>query len=637
MPGFLYPLFLLGAGAAAIPIVLHLLRNEQAPELPFSAVRLLQGVRVEHAQKRRIRDWLLLALRAAALALLAIAFARPYLPGAQVAGSSLAVLTIDRSASMGLGDAWRQAMQAVRAEVDRARPDEALALVTFDDRPDVLVEPTFDRGTIEAALGRVQRGIGGTRYQPALARAASLLDEADARNGRVVLISDLQGTPADARATLPESIRLEIRAVSSGAGNVAVLAARRTPDGVLATLRSDGRGPARVRVRLEDAGRALGEAAVVLPPSQLVEVHLRGASSNRELRVALAEPDPGGLTSDDVRYVEPDAGPRTRVLLVSDPEDRFYVDAALRAADVGSEFDVGTATVQGAVAAFARQPRPQVVFLVGPRGLDRGGRDALVRFVRDGGQLFIAASEALNEPGLASLVEGMSVSVTNADDPVLTVASVEARHPLFQHLGRVADSLGSASFTRSWRVRATGWQVLARFNDGAPALLERRLGAGRVVFFSSDVNRRWNDLPLQTAFVPFLHEIARYLAPERRPTEYTPGTLPDRAQASLGFVTLASGQRVAVNVDPRESDGSRMDAAQFSSAIRHRGERRLDADAARRRAEVSERRQSLWRYGLMLMFGTLVAEGLIGARLTGQRRPWRGVSSPIADRHGRIG
>ncbi|MGE5816207.1 MAG: hypothetical protein ACM36C_17090, partial [Acidobacteriota bacterium] len=174
--------------------------------------------------------------------------------------------------------------------------------------------------------------------------------------------------------------------------------------------------------------------------------------------------------------------------------------------------------------------------------------------------------------------------------------------------------MGSARFTRAWRVREAGWDVLARFNDGAPALLERSLGEGRVLFFASDVNRGWNDLPLQSSFVPFVHEIARYLGPSRSPSGFTPATLPDGLEPSLGVVRLKSGQSVVVNVDPRESDGTRMTAAQFSTAIRHRGDRRLDPTAAHRRAQVAEQHQSLWRYGLMLMFGTLVVEGLVGAR-----------------------
>lgn len=616
MLSFLYPVFLLGAGAVAIPVLLHLLRNEQAPELRFSAVRLLRDLKVERTHRRRIRDWLLLALRAAALLILAIAFARPYLPGRQVAGGTASVIVLDRSASMRLGSAWSTARETAARQIDRAPAGEALALIAFDDRAEVIVEPTFDRSAVKAALGRLEPGLGATRYPTALARAVSLVDEVDARNARIVIVSDLQGAPADARATVPESIRFDALKVPGPTANIAVLEVRRTREGVTATLRNDGPNTARVRVRLDAGGGALSEVSADLPPSQLVEVPLRSAATGSDLRVSLGDPDPGGLTADDARYLETDAGQRARILVVSGVEDRFYIDAALRAADEASEFDIVSAAVPEAMVDLTRQALPDVVFLVGPRGFDRGGREALIRFVRGGGRVFIAASDAVNETGFASLLEGMTVSAPHADDPVLTLAGVEARHPLFQRLGPLAGAMGSATFTRAWRVRAPGWEVLARFSDGAPALLERTVGGGRVIFLASDVNRGWNDLPLQPAFVPFVHEMARYLAPERSQTAYTPGTLPQGVKPALGFVRLASGQRAVVNADPRESDTARMSAAEFSSAIRRRGDRRLDPGAAHGRAQVAEAHQSLWRYGLMLMFGTLIAEGLVGARGT---------------------
>ncbi len=614
MLSFLYPAFLLGAAAVAIPLLLHLLRNQEAPELRFGAARLLRGVKVEHAQRRRIRDWLLLALRAAALLLLAFAFARPYLPGRQTASGRTAVIMLDRSGSMAPAVVWNRARAAALAAIDRAARGEALALVAFDDRADLLVGPTFDRGSLKAAIDRLKPGLGGTRYQAAMSRAVSVLDEADDLTGRMVLISDLQGAPADARAIIPESITLEVSGVAAPVENVAILGARRTAEGVAVTLRNDGASARRVRLRVEADGRLLSEQTLDLAASQAFEAVIRTSAAAGPLRVALADPDASGLTADDVRYVDRAGTERLRVLVVSGSDENFYVDAALRAADDTPEFDVTDVRAQGTAAVLAADPPPQVVFLVDLRGLDRGGREALVRFVQNGGGAFVAASDRLNEPAFAPLVEGMEISAPRGDDAVLTLASVDARHPLFKELGLASEALSGARFTRAWRLRATGWQMLARFDDGAGALFERAIGRGRVVLFASDVNRGWNDLPLQSSFVPFVQQIARYLAPGRDPREYTPGTLPAGAPAEPGVVQLASGRRVLVNVDPRESDPARMTTAQFAGAVKHRGVRRADREGARRRAQAAEQGQGFWRYGLLLMFGTLVAEGLVGSR-----------------------
>ena len=70
---FLYPIFLAGAVAIALPIALHLLRRDVAPEVPFTAVRLLRRSPLEQTRRKRLRDLLLLLARVAALLLLAVA------------------------------------------------------------------------------------------------------------------------------------------------------------------------------------------------------------------------------------------------------------------------------------------------------------------------------------------------------------------------------------------------------------------------------------------------------------------------------------------------------------------------------------------------------------------------------------
>src|SRR5438874_4380834 len=101
MIAFLSPIFLAGAAAAAIPLILHLLKREPEPRVKFAAVRLLKNAPVELTEKRRLRELLLLALRVAALVLLALAFARPFFAsGAAIGSSGTTIVAIDTSYSL---------------------------------------------------------------------------------------------------------------------------------------------------------------------------------------------------------------------------------------------------------------------------------------------------------------------------------------------------------------------------------------------------------------------------------------------------------------------------------------------------------------------------------------------------------
>src|SRR5712691_6673032 len=101
MLSFLSPVFLAGAAMAAVPIVLHLLKREPEARVKFAVVNLLKQAPVEHTEKRHLRELLLLALRMAALVLLALAFARPFFAtGAAVGASGVTVVALDTSYSL---------------------------------------------------------------------------------------------------------------------------------------------------------------------------------------------------------------------------------------------------------------------------------------------------------------------------------------------------------------------------------------------------------------------------------------------------------------------------------------------------------------------------------------------------------
>jgi hypothetical protein len=76
--GLLNPLLLLLAGAAAVPLLLHLLQRHQGPRVVFPALRYLRRAEKESARRIRLRQILLMLLRMAAVLLLALAAARPF-------------------------------------------------------------------------------------------------------------------------------------------------------------------------------------------------------------------------------------------------------------------------------------------------------------------------------------------------------------------------------------------------------------------------------------------------------------------------------------------------------------------------------------------------------------------------------
>ena len=106
---FLTPAFFLALGAVAIPILIHLIQRERKRVVMFPSLMFLQRIPYQSVRRRRIRHWFLLAMRVAAIALIVLAFARPFfrqgdLAAAAIAGAREVVILLDQSASMGYGD-----------------------------------------------------------------------------------------------------------------------------------------------------------------------------------------------------------------------------------------------------------------------------------------------------------------------------------------------------------------------------------------------------------------------------------------------------------------------------------------------------------------------------------------------------
>ena len=134
---FAAPLFLLATLAGLIPVLLHMINRQKAPEVPFSTLRFLQ-LSVQRTRRRKtVHVILLLLLRVAALVLVAVALARPTIRplGGLLGGAAVRAVAIvlDNSASMATvdetGPRWETARQAAETLLDHLGPRDSVALL----------------------------------------------------------------------------------------------------------------------------------------------------------------------------------------------------------------------------------------------------------------------------------------------------------------------------------------------------------------------------------------------------------------------------------------------------------------------------------------------------------------------------
>lgn len=622
MLSFLSPLFLAGAAAAALPIVLHLLKREPEARVKFTAVKLIKQAPVEYTDRRRLRELLLLALRVTALVLLALAFARPFLAtGAAVVSTGVTVVALDTSYSLAAPGRFERARQLAKDAVTNAPAGDLVGVVTFADDAEIVAKPGTDRTLAIDAIEQAAPGFGATRYRAALSAASQHLA---GRKGTVVLVTDLQenGWDAGDRASVPEGTTIRLADVGPMPPNLAVTAVRPLPDRVVATVHNGGPVARDARVHLTIDNRPAGDATVSLGANQSAEATFAGAP--RGASAAVRVEDPGGIQADNVRYVMLGGTGKPSVLVLTgsgDPaRDAFYVQHALAAGTpANSTFQVVAAgCAQLAGWSEDRLTPYAAVFLLSSRGLERRGRELLAAYAQHGGGIFIAAGPEVDGDVVGDVLGAGSTlriaKIEGAKPAPRVLAPADGRHPVFQAFAGNPASLGLVTFQTVTRIGGAGCQTLARFTTGDTALVECPAGDGRAIVLASDLDHRWNDFPLHATFVPFVHQVAQYLGSARgHAVDYLIADAPAGVTRAPGIASLDRGTRaIAINVDPRESDPARLSVDDFQSAVT----RLKDAGGSETRGEArqQEDEQHLWQYALAAMAILLAAEGVLAAR-----------------------
>ena len=687
---FLAPLFLGALAALAVPVLVHLIQRERRDAVAFPSLMFLSQVPYKSVRRRRIRNWFLFLLRAAALILLAAAFARPLLerditPGAGVATAREVVILLDHSWSMGYGDRWTRAVTAARAAIDGVSAEDRATLVLFDAGAVATTQATSDVARLRAALDLAKPGSGVTRYGPALKLAQGILEVSSLPRREVVLISDFQraGWDGGEGSRLPAGTALTTVPVQDPeVHNVAVAGVtfRRDELGgrerVTATARviNTGADPAAgVQLSLELGGRELGTGAVDVAAGDAASFTFPAFTLGDTVRGTVrAAAD--ALPADDAFdfVLSPDQALDVFIADAGAARSALYLEQALA---IGDQPGFRTESRRGSVPSDALAGRDVVILNDVPVPGGEAGR-RLRAFVEAGGGLIVVLGPrtvSANWAASADLIGGLPGPVEEPGTRGVALGYIEFGHPIFE-LFRQPHS-GDLAAARFFRYRqftaAPDAAVLARFESGAPALVERSLGSGHVLVWASTLDTFWGDLPLKPTFLPFVHRLVRHAAgyAEDRPwftvgqflnvagrdlveadtlatdAEAAPVAAPvpdiervaiapdgtqDRVPES-GLVALdqhgfyeirgedGSARFVAVNLDLAEADLATMDPAELVAAVEPRGDAPGGTGFESLTAEEREHRQSLWWYLLFAAFLLLAAETVLSNRLSRKR------------------
>ncbi len=585
---FLHPWALaIGAAAVGLPVVIHWLTRPRPRTMPLSTIRFVRQILQQKRATYRLRDWLVLLLRAAAVVLVAMAFARP-LSGAKPLitpgepGNSVRVIVLDSSqstAAVNGGVTLFERGRATAADYLKYQAGLRASLLLSAAKPRaVFDEPSLNLAAMRQSLAAAQPRSERLDVQAAIDSAAKLLaTSSNAQGNRVelVIISDFQRSNWSAAdfSGVPKDTKIQFVSISpqQSLANLAI-----TRVGVVGQLQQ-GR-EAQLQVEIGNFSRQakqvqvevmLGQtpyrAAGLCPPqvkttlTAPVQLPSAGWLTGRARLVNNAD----ALPADDVRpFVLGVRTPPVYALLTREPSrphasSSHFVERALVPL---RQHDSAPASAERVIRLDPTKPDSESLAIASMIVIDHPGKlpadtiSTLAGLMRRGRGVLYLASESVDASNLKLLADAagsdlkMPVefipSPANMDRRDLFLAEWKKDQSPFSALGEDATALlGPLRFAGGLASRqiegGLNDDVLARFSDRSAALVVTTCGAGTLAVFNADLGR--SSLASSGAFVPMMSELVSRMLAARNAADAAPSgemlsvALPPEVGVSTGL------------------------------------------------------------------------------------------------------
>jgi len=508
----LYPWFLFGLGAVAIPVIIHLLELRRPQRMLFTNIAFIKEVDLVSTRRRSIQQLLLLLLRVLTVVATAIIFCQPFISGGEkkaasdVKGRSIFV---DNSFSMqqeGVGEngLFGEAIEEARILGQVTRVDEKVRLI---NNGNALLSPAVFQDKID-------------RLKLSARVVVPQLGKDDFKGGResLYLLSDFQ-QKAHTKKWLSgigskERVFL-VPLVGRAASNIYVDSV--WVDDAFVRMRSN----VAIHLRIRNGGSIEAQNCPVklfLDQRQVAAFRVTVAPMQSVLTVVQVQVNEGALvkgrvvtedvpvTFDNTYYFTLQPATAIRILEIGNEPvaKQLYENEPLFAYKFAEPERVDYAALRQANIILLHEIDAVDVGLRGAVGdcLKRGGSVVIVPSAKPGGHnSYQLLFKSMGLPGVQwetrmIVPELREVAMPNAQQPFFR--EVFGAQPRAATMPRAAPVL---------RWSRTGTDIL-RFRDGESYLAKFEVGAGHVYVFSAPFGQGYSDFLSHALFVPVMYRFA---------------------------------------------------------------------------------------------------------------------------------
>jgi hypothetical protein len=669
---FLNPIFLIGALAAGLPILVHLVRRTRAQKVQFPSLMFLRRIEQKTVRKRKLRNLLLLIMRCLALLLLALAFARPYLtsPSAAAATSSTAssVILLDASCSMRYSDVFERAKNAAHNIIGNAAGDEQIALVSFAQNYDIVRPLKNNHAEANALINELKASLAAADYLQAVQAGDALLKEVSQGARKIYLISDFQESGwnrASAQVKLAPDVKLLPVDVSDAkAENLAVSEVKADP--FVYGQKYTGKLTAQIS---NFTNQIANNIAVDFKLNDLVverrEITIDGLASQSIEFTSFNVPEGSNRASveiandqfafDNRNFFVIRRENQTKVLAIETASRGRSESLFLQQALLAGENNRYALTLKSAGTVSPNELSDYRAIIINDASVSPALAASLKSFVERGGGLIIAAGKHTEagdfNSAFGSLVPAELDEVSQNRNGYALMSQIKTDHPIFSPFARSGRLTSTRVYSYHKAALKDNAEVLAALDDGSPMLIEGLAGRGKVLLLTTTLDTAWNDLPLTAMFLPLTRQMLDHLSGSQASLSYQVGqifTAPPAEDGTLPAIENPTGGRVedaprttsgelavnaseigfyrlryrdhtensAVNIDARESNFTKLNIEDFVASISPKPDEQLTPTTRERQtAEELEAKQRIWLPLIILALLLFVTESILARRI----------------------
>ncbi len=587
---FLYPLVLFGLVAAAIPVLIHLLQLKKLRQIEFSSIRFLKEIQQASAKRVKLRDFLLLLLRALAIASLVIAFARPALKGIIGENSkSSSVIIIDDSPSTATRNEYGEIFSQVKNVASNLIADfhvgDDVGLIFTSRSGDTSqFYSTINPRSLFPQVSKAEvSNINGT-YLSAISAVFDRFRTSNYAEKEIYLVGDLQRTEFSDEhlpiESVPPNTRIFfVKTEESSRENLSVSNVKllspvieiNAPSEVDAIITNNGgsdKSGVVASLYLDD--RKVAQSVVDIPAGTSRTVNLAFNVPSSGFHKGMVQIEDNSIQSDNKFYFSFYAIQKLKITIVTAyPENDFVISATQAVMDTSTEIDSRVVSPDQFI--YSDLSKTDAVVIETYQN-SQSFQSKVTQFVKTGGGAILFAPNSAPEKnsGFAGIISAINLGrvsrfFSNSGASFVSLEKIDA-----------GDGFFSGIFTTKQSAEQIKNELVSKIFDGVqiepnpfahilmstayfPFLISKEVGSGFAFVVSSPADSLSSNFPMSPFFPVVVQRALFYSAAvKHQPIQILAGENVDYHYSTGGVksATFISPDGNKTEVIPRYADGA---------------------------------------------------------------------------------